>query len=251
MTESQPHIQEGQEKISVISYEESQLESNKSQEEKLRNFINALKEDLAGWQEKAKSLETLQLKLTSSLTTSQEELQIWKEEAMDIAVELQNCTSTTVRENCEREEKTQEGEFLHQQLRRSHTETQEEAHNLREKIVESTSFTNSLKDALESANDLVNALTVQLNAQKQKEMSLQKLNHQLEADLEQAHEENFFRKQKMTQILTQLEGTSSSQKELQDTLQSAHHWLLGNEKHRSATIIIKSEEKTAPRNRIS
>lgn len=251
LTESQPHIQEGQEKISVISYEESQLESNKSQEEKLRNFINALKEDLAGWQEKAKSLETLQLKLTSSLTTSQEELQIWKEEAMDIAVELQNCTSTTVRENCEREEKTQEGEFLHQQLRRSHTETQEEAHNLREKIVESTSFTNSLKDALESANDLVNALTVQLNAQKQKEMSLQKLNHQLEADLEQAHEENFFRKQKMTQILTQLEGTSSSQKELQDTLQSAHHWLLGNEKHRSATIIIKSEEKTAPRNRIS
>jgi chromosome segregation ATPase len=235
LTETQSQLQEWQQRAMVASQAEGELrqavEEIRSQTQKLHDFIRDLKNELLEWKQKAEHLETLQVHLTSSLAPSQEELQSWKQKAMDVTdSDLRNSLET---ELSQWKEKAQEGEVLHQRMRTSLTETQMELQEMKEKIAAFASSTDTLKDELSSANELATALTTQLSTQKQNEVTLQKLNRQLEADLVQVREEALSRKQKMTQILTQLEGTNNSQKELQSKLNLAQHRLLGNETLRS------------------
>ena len=238
LTKTQSQLQEWQEKATVAFQVEGELrhavEEIRSQTEELHNSIKALKEELLEWKEKAEHLEELHLQLTSSLASSQEELQLWKQKAVDAAMaselEVRNSVSVLEAELCQWKEKAQEGELLHQQMRTSLTETQRELQDMKENMAAFTLSTDSLKDELSGANELASALTTQLNIQKQNVLSLQKLNRQLEADLVLVREEALCRKEWMTQILTQLEGTvSMSQKELQSKLHVASHRLLGNE----------------------
>lgn len=219
LTETQSQLHEWQEKATVASQAEEELrqavDEIRAETGKLDNFIRALKDELLEWKEKAEHLETLQAQLTTSLASSEQELQSWKHEAMNPETEVSQW-----------KERAQEGEFLHQQTKKSLTATQTEIHDLKEKLAAFSSFTESLKDELKSANELASTLTTQVNTQKQNEEALQKLNRQLESELALARDEAFSRKQKMTEILTQLEDTSNSQKELQNKLHQAQHRLL-------------------------
>ena len=239
LTEKQSQLLEWQEKATVASQAEDELrqavEEIQLQTPKLHDFIRALKEELLEWKEKAEHLEALRLQLTSSLALSQEELQSWKQKAMDTAfitdVDLKNTVNDLQTELSQWKGKAQEGELLHQQMRTSLTEAQRELQDMKGKMAAFTSSTDALKDELSRANEHASTLTTQLSTQEQNEVALQKLNRQLEADLVQVREEALCRKRKMTQILTQLEGTSNSQKELQNKLHLAQHRLLGNENH--------------------
>ncbi|KAG0590862.1 hypothetical protein KC19_1G131900 [Ceratodon purpureus] len=241
LTETQSQLKEWQERATVASQAEEELrqavDEIRSQSQKLHDFSRALKDELLEWKKKADDLETLQLGLTSSLASSQEELQSWKQKAMDATLvtdsDLGNSISNLETELSQWKEKAQEGELLHQQMRNSLTETQTELQDMKEKISAFISTTHSLKDELRKANEQVNMLTIQLSTQKQNEVTLQTLNRQLEAELVLVREEALSRKHKMTQILTQLEGTSNSQKELQNKLHLAQHRLLGNDGHPS------------------
>ncbi|KAG0590846.1 hypothetical protein KC19_1G130900 [Ceratodon purpureus] len=238
LTETQSQLQEWQEKATVAFQAEVELrhaiEEIRLQTEELHNLIRSLKDELLEWKEKAEHLQTLQLQLTSSLASSQEELQSWKQKAMDAAkasdLEVRNSVSHLEAELSQWKDKAQEGELLHQQMRSSFTETQMELQDLKEKIASFTLSTESLKDELSSATELASVLSTQLSTQKQNASSLQKLNRQLETELALVREEALSRKEWMTQILTQLEGTVSlSQRELQNKLHFAQHRLFGNE----------------------
>lgn len=210
LTETQARLQEWQDKATIAFQAEEELrqavDEIRAETGKLDNFIRALKDELHEWREKAEHFEALHHQVTASLASSQNELQIWKQKATKLELAAF------------------EGESVHQTAKQM--------------------ATSNIEEELESANELACKLTTQLDTQKQKEKSLQRLNRQLESDLALAREEAFARKQKMTEILSQLEGSRDHQKELQKKLHLAQHRLHANQNPHSQTQTAANENYT-------
>lgn len=271
LTKSQSELLEWKEKAIAASVViddlknklDRSLEESRPDKLELCESVRVLRDELSESKVKAEQLESRCLEMTSSQTSTSINTQNNVDNVNSTTVSLDNIVDASTKEGklekqesstviisleaqlCEWKRKAEEGEVLLGHLKSSFREAQLELQELRGRAAEYATSTQLLKAEIDSATNTINVMSMQLLSQKENEVALQKLSEQLKLKLELLQEETLARKEKMSQILSKLETTRASQKELQEKLQMATHRLLGSEELSSARFMVKEPNAMA------
>jgi len=202
--------------------------------------MKAVQKESAVWEEKLASaneqLRSVKTQLTDCMQALQSEVVMCRERIESIIQEgssekqeLHDRINELQMGLREWKERAQEAESLEHQLKDSHTKSQTELQEWRERSVAIAQETVSLQTELHSTMDIVIELRTQLDTYKENKFSQEKLNEELQRNLLLVSEEAEVRKEKLLQVLSDLENTQAHQNELQRKLHRAHQHMLEDE----------------------
>ncbi len=200
--------------------------------------MKAVQKESAVWEEKLASaneqLRSVKTQLTDCMQALQSEVVMCRERIESIiqegSSEKQELHDRINELQMDLREWKERAESLEHQLKDSHTKSQTELQEWRERSVAIAQETVSLQTELQSTMDTVIDLRTQLDTYKENKFSQEKLNEELQRNLLLVSEEAEVRKEKLLQVLSDLENTQARQNELQRKLHLAHQHMLEDER---------------------
>jgi predicted nucleic acid-binding Zn-ribbon protein len=200
--------------------------------------MKAIQKESAVWEEKLASaneqLRSVKTQLTDCMQALQSEVVMCRERIGSIIQEglseKQELYDRINELQMDLREWKERAESLEHQLKDLHTKSQTELQEWRERSVAIAQETVSLQTELQSTMDTVIGLRTQLDTYKENKFSQEKLNEELQRNLLLVSEEAEVRKEKLLQVLSDLENTQARQNELQRKLHLAHQHMLEDER---------------------
>jgi chromosome segregation ATPase len=200
--------------------------------------MKTVQKESAVWEEKLASaneqLRSVKTQLTDCMQALQSEVVMCRERIESIiqegSSEKQELQDRINELQMDLREWKERAESLEHQLKDSHTKSQTESQEWRERSVAIAQETVSLQTELQSTMDIVIELRTQLDTYKENKFSQEKLNEELQRNLLLVSEEAEVRKEKLLQVLSDLENTQTHQNELQRKLHLAHQHMVEDER---------------------
>ncbi|CAM6009909.1 unnamed protein product [Sphagnum balticum] len=200
--------------------------------------MKAVQKESAVWEEKLASaneqLRSVKTQLTDCMQALQSEVVMCRERIESIiqegSSEKQELHDRINELQMDLREWKERAESLEHQLKDSHTKSQTELQEWRERSIAIAQETVSLQTELQSTVDTVIELRTQLDTYKENKFSQEKLNEELQRNLLLVSEEAEVRKEKLLQVLSDLENTQAHQNELQRKLHLVRQHMLEDER---------------------
>ncbi|CAM6059910.1 unnamed protein product [Sphagnum tenellum] len=200
--------------------------------------MKTVQKESAVWEEKLASaseqLRSVKTQLTDCMQALQSEVVMCRERIESIiqegSSEKQELQDRINELQMDLREWKERAESLEHQLKDSHTKSQTESQEWRERSVAIAQETVSLQTELQSTKDIVIELRTQLDTYKENKLSQEKLNEELQRNVLLVSEEAEVRKEKLLQVLSDLENTQTHQNELQRKLHLAHQHMVEDER---------------------
>ncbi|CAN5977108.1 unnamed protein product [Sphagnum jensenii] len=211
--------------------------------------MKAVQKESAVWEENLVSaneqLRSVKTQLTDCMQALQSEVVMCRERIESIiqegSSEKQELHDRINELQMDLREWKERAESLEHQLKDSHTKSQTESQEWRERSVAIAQETVSLQTELQSTKDIVIKLRTQLDTYKENKFSQEKLNEELQRNLLLVSEEAEVRKEKLLQVLSDLENTQTHQNELQRKLHLAHQHMLEDERRTYNMSTVEKE----------